>query len=73
MSQLKIQDGDFLEVIYKLKLVELVVTSDMTWQEHVNYPIGRFNKVLRQLTRYKQFGATVKQVLKYYIFKIRSI
>ena len=73
MPQLKIQDGDFLEVIYKLKLVELVVTSDMTWQEHVNYPAGRFNKVLRQLTRYKQLGATVEQVLKYYIFKIRNI
>ena len=46
MPQLKTQDGDFLEVIYKLKLVELVVTSDMTWQEHVNYPVGRFNKAL---------------------------
>ena len=46
MPQLKIQDGDFLEVIYKLKLVGLVVTSDMTWQEHVNYTVGRVNKVL---------------------------
>ena len=46
MPHLKIQDGDFLEVIYKLKLVGLVVTSDKTWQEHVNYTVGRVNKVL---------------------------
>ena len=73
MPQLKIQDGDFLEVIYKLKLVGLVVTSDMTWQEHVNYTVGRVNKVLWQLTRFKQLGATAEQLLKYYILKIRSI
>ena len=73
MPQLKIQDGDFLEVIYKLKLVGLVVTSDMTWQEHVNYTVGRVNKVLWQLTRFKQLGATEEQLLKYYILKIRSI
>ena len=73
MPHLKIQDGDFLEVIYKLKLVGLVVTSDMTWQEHVNYTVGRVNKVLWQLTRFKQLGATAEQLLKYYILKIRSI
>ena len=73
MPQLKLQNSDNLEVIYKLKLVGLVVTSDMTWEEYVIYTVGRENKVLCQLIRFKQLGASNDQLLKYYLLKIRSI
>ena len=45
MPQLKVEGvNGYLEVIYKLKLVGLVVTSNLTWHEHVKYTVGRINK-----------------------------
>ena len=62
-----------LEVIYSLKLVGLVITSDLSWQAHVNYTVTRVNKVLWQLTRFKQLGASKEKLVVFYILKIRSI
>ena len=39
-----------------MKLVGLVITSSLTWEEHVKYTIKRVNNVLWQLTRFKQIG-----------------
>ena len=60
-------------MIYKLKLVGLVVTSNLTWHEHIDYTVGRINKVLWQLTRFKRYGAPQDKLVTYYILKIRSI
>ena len=46
IQKLSIEEGSYLEVIYKLKLVDLVITSDLRWEEHVIYTIGRVNKTL---------------------------
>ena len=75
MPQLKISDecDKYLEVIYKLKLVGLVVTSNLTWHEHIDYTVGRINKVLWQLTRFKRYGAPQDKLVTFYILKIRSI
>ena len=67
MPQLKIQEDDFLEVIYQLKLVGLVVTSDLTWHKHVKYTVGRVNKIMWQLLRFKQYGATQDKLVIFYI------
>ena len=45
----------------------------MTWQEHIRYTVGRVNKVLWRLTRFKHLGASTEQLLKFYIIKIRGI
>ena len=73
MPELQLENGSFLEVIYQLKLVGLVVTSELTWTAHVDYTVKRVNKVLWQLTRFKQIGATQDKLLTFYILKIRSI
>ena len=73
MPQLKIEGEDYLEVIYSLKLVGLVVTSGVNWHEHVDYTVKRVNKVLWQLTRFKQYGAPEEKLVKFYVLKIRSI
>ena len=39
LPTLSIKEGDNLEVVYQIKLVGLVVMSDMGWKEHVNYTI----------------------------------
>ena len=62
-----------LEVIYSLKLVGLVITSELTWKSHIEYTVGRVNKIIWQLTRFKQHGADMKMLVKFYILKIRSV
>ena len=73
MPQLVLEEGSYLEVIYELKLVGLVITSDNTWTAHVNYTVARVNHVLWQLTRFRRLGATQDKLVTFYILKIRSI
>ena len=73
MPQLQLEDGTFLEVIYKLKLVGLVITSELSWSAHVDYTVKRVNKIMWQLTRFKQLGAKQDKLLTFYKLKIRSI
>ena len=54
MPQLSLEEGTNLEVIYKLKLVGLLVTSDLTWTAHVDYSVARGNRVVWQLTRFRR-------------------
>jgi hypothetical protein len=73
MPQLKLENDCFLEVIYEIKLVGLVLTSNLKWDSHVNYTISRVNKVIWQLVRFKQLGAPREKLKTLYILKIRSI
>ena len=56
-----------------MKLVGLVLTSDFSWNAHIEYTIGRVNKVMWQLTRFRQNGAQRDKLVTFYILKIRSI
>ena len=73
MPQLKLEEDSFLEVIYEIKLVGLVLTSDLQWTIHINYTVMRVNKVIWQLVRFKQLGAPREKSRILYIPKIRSI
>ena len=66
-------EGSYLEVIYELKLVGLVILSDMTWNAHVKYTVKRVNGVLWQLARFKRLGANRDKLLTFYVLKITSI
>ena len=56
-----------------MKLVGLVISSSLTWEEHINYTVKRVNSVLWQLTRFKQAGGSQEKLLKFNLLKIRSI
>ena len=71
--ELILEEGNYLEVVYRLKLVGLVISSSLTWEEHINYTVKRVNSVLWQLTRFKQAGGSQEKLLKFYVLKIRSI
>ena len=73
MPQLSLEPNSNLEVIYQLKLVGVVLTSDMTWTAPVNYTVSRVNRVLWQLVRFKQLGASQEKLKTFYVLKIRSI
>ena len=73
LPQFELEEGENLEVIYELKLVGLVLTSDLSWNAHINYTVTRTNKILWQLTRFKQLGAPQDKLVTFYLLKIRSI
>ena len=73
VPQLSIETGKELEVIYQLKLVGVVITSDLTWQAHVEYTVKRVNSKLWQLARFRRLGAPREKLIKFYVLKIRSI
>ena len=60
-------------MIYEIKLVSLVLTSDLSWNSHISYTVTRVNKVIWQLVRFKQLGAPREKLKTLYILKIRSI
>ena len=69
MPQLQLEDGSYLEVIYQLKLVGLVINSELSWSAHVDYTVKRVNKILWQLTRFKQVGASQEKLVLFYTLK----
>ena len=71
--QITIDNEEHLEVIYQLKLVGLVLTSDLSWNDHINYTIGRVNKILWQITRFRRLGAPREKLITLYILKVRSV
>lgn len=71
--KLSIEKDTNLEIIYQLKLVGIIVTSDLLWDSHIEYTVKRVNSVLWQLTRFRQQGASREQLIKFYILKIRSV
>ena len=73
LPTLSIKEGANLEVVYQIKLVGLVVTSNMGWNEHVNYTIQRVNRTLWQLTRFKRLGADRDKLVQFYMLKILSL
>ena len=73
LPQISIEPGKCLEVIYQLKLVGVMITSDLTWQAHVDYTVKRVNGNLWQLARFRRLGAPRDKLTQFYILKIRSI
>ena len=73
MPELTLEEGSYLEVIYQLKLVGLVINSELSWQPHVDYTVARVNKVIWQLVRLKQLGAPRDKLITLYVLKVRSI
>ena len=73
VPQILTEDNSCLEVIYQLKLVGIVITSQLTWSAHIEYTIGRVNKILWQITRFKRLEASQEKLITLYILKVRSV
>jgi hypothetical protein len=73
MPELSLGGSELLEVIYQLKLVGVIVTSDLSWDAHVEYTISRINGSLWQLVRLRQLGASKEKMIEFYKVKILTI
>ena len=73
VPQLSVEPGRNLEVKYKIKSVGLVINSEMTWDDHLDYTILRVNKTLWQLTRFRKLEVEKQKIITFYISKVKSI
>ena len=49
------------------------MTSELSWQSHIDYTVKRVNSKIWQLIRFRQLGATREKLKLFYVLKIRSI
>ena len=56
-------DSDPLEVIYKTRLLGVMISSDLSWSEHVRDITTRATQKLWVLARFKAMGATREQLV----------
>ena len=68
--RLSLEKDKYLDVIYQIKLVGLVISSDMTWNAHIRYTVNRVNSIIWQLVRFKNLRAPRDKLITFYILKI---
>ena len=66
-------DDDVLEVVEELRLLGVVVTSNLNWQAHVDYMCTKAFNRLWMIRRLKPLGATTDELIKVYQTQIRCI
>ena len=71
--RLSIEEGTHLDILYRLKLVGLVIMSGITWHDYVDYTAKMVNRVIWQLMRFKNIGASREKLIILYTLKIQSI
>ena len=65
--------GENLKVVEELKLLGVIITSDLSWTAHCNYICKRAFARLWMLRRLKPLGANSEELLEVYQTQVRSI
>ena len=68
-----IGDDNELEVVEEIKLLGVMVTSDLKWNAHCDLICQKAFSRLWMIRRLKPLGATVDELLEIYITQIKSI
>ena len=71
--ELTIGGSEHLEVVRHTKLLGIVVSDDLKWNQHVEYMCKRANSKIWLLRRMKIMGIEPEVVADYYLKEIRSI
>jgi hypothetical protein len=72
LPQLSFPDQEPLEVIYKTKLLGVTLSSDLSWQAHIDDITKRATKKLWVMIRFKILGGSSEQLLSVYQLRVRS-
>ena len=67
-----LHDGDPLPVVKEMRLLGLLMDSDMTWWPMINDLVSRCKPKIWSLIRFREAGAAVPQLLTLYIARVRS-
>ena len=62
-----------LELVERTKLLGVVLTSDLKWEQNTQYIVQRCNSKVWTLRRLKKLGASKEDLLDVYFKQIRSI
>ena len=73
MPKCYFEKNENLQVVEKLKLLGVIVTSDLSWAAHCDYICQKAFSKLWMLRRLKPLGATTEELLEVYQTQIRSI
>ena len=66
-------DGVLLEVVDKMKLLGVIITSDLKWKENTDFITKKAYSRLWLIKRLKQVGASARALLDTYIKHVRSV
>ena len=66
-------DGNDLEVVDEVRLLGLILRSDMKWTSNTKNLVSKANKKLWIIRRLKYLGANVTDLLDIYMKQVRSI
>ena len=66
-------DNQEVEVVEELRLLGVIVRSDMTWVSNTENMVKKANKRLWIVRRLKQLGAQQDDLIDLYIKQIRSV
>ena len=73
IPQLSINGEDNMDVIYQTKLLGLIISSNLSWGDHIDYISKKAAKNFWMLIRFKRLGATPDKLLSIYLLKIRTL
>ena len=72
MPEFSIQDKE-IEVVEEIRLLGIILRSDMKWHSNTENMVSKANKKLWMLRRLKYLGAEVEDLVDVYVKQIRSI
>ena len=70
---LELEEGDSLEVVEELKLLGVILTSNLSWQAQADYMCQRAYSRIWMLRRLKPLGASQEELVEVYITQIRCL
>ena len=71
-TRLELND-EYLEVVEKSKLLGVVITNDLKWDENTSYLVKKANARMELLRKVASFGTNMEEKRNIYILFIRSI
>ena len=66
-------EGKPIELVEEMKLLGLVITSDLSWSANTNYMVTRCNSKLWMIRRLKKLGADLTDLKDVFCKQIRSV
>ena len=72
LPELKL-DGEQLELVEQMKLLGVIITSDLKWHENTNHIVKKASRKMWILRRLRNLGASRSTLLNVYIKHVRSV
>ena len=66
-------NDDELDVVEEIKLLGVIIRSDLSWEQNTDYIVKKANKKLWSLRRLRKLGARTTDLVDVYIKQVRSL